>query len=44
MRLLTPNFPVLKTDFYHIDIKPATTLAAICNITIIPGLTASFAV
>ncbi len=29
MRYQTPNFPTLKTDFYHIDITPATTRATL---------------
>jgi hypothetical protein len=29
MRYQTPNFPRLKSDFYHIDISPATTRATI---------------
>ncbi len=39
MGYLTPNFPTLKSDFYHIDISPATTLATILKIAGNPALT-----
>ena len=40
----TPFFPTLKTDFYHIDISPATTRAAIIKMTEFRALTSEFAV
>lgn len=44
MRYWTPNFPTLKTDFYHIDITPATKRATNGKITIIPALTRDYVV
>ena len=44
MGYLTPIFPTIKNDFYHIDISPATTLATIRKIMRIRALTGGFAV
>jgi len=44
MQYWTPNFPTLKTDFYHIDITPATKRAANRKIMLIRALTRDFAV